>query len=569
MSLGDFMTDQSLGSWADEMEDIPVILPQESRSGYGTERRAFSSGTGFGERSFDRPGFAREQLPLPTKPPFTAHLGNLSFEATELDIQDFFSGCEVTSVRIVEDKLERKPKGFGYVEFATVDGLKRALDLSGTQFQGRSIRISVADPRKLKAKDAAPARDIQWERKGPLPDLPGQSNRRASERGGGFGRNWDNTSDAGSDRGAPFERGGSRRGGAGPLDAAAVWERRGPLSPLQGSSSSNVSHVDGRAREGGPRRSSPAWGEGTGRGPSGPGPQDSGSRPPRGERPGFERTPTAADLDPSWRTGMKKVSPTPTPEASTPSSPSNAAAVPAAPSAPAGRPRLNLAKRTISEHAGDTAATEPSDAKASPFGAARPIDSAAREREIEEKLRARKEAEAKEREERRAKEAAVKAEKAAERAAEKVAQARESHKESEGQDTDRDENGEKAPGSNFEVLRRTAEDGGDQDVQEERSKQSQAQSPPPQATNGAGSAGGRPKPLPIRERQSSRRGEGESSWRRKSSTPSAAGAAAAAGGVPETPTTPAEEEGWSTVGGRSKGGRRGGGGGGGGGWRNA
>lgn len=50
-------------------------------------------------------------------------------------------------MRIVEDKLDRKPKGFGYVEFGSLDGLKKALDLSGTQFQGRNVRVSVAEPR--------------------------------------------------------------------------------------------------------------------------------------------------------------------------------------------------------------------------------------------------------------------------------------------------------------------------------------------------------------------------------------------------------------------------------------
>jgi RNA recognition motif-containing protein len=93
-------------------------------------------------------GFAtREALPMPSKPPYTAHLGNLSFDATEGDVTDFFADCEVTNVRIVEDKLDRKPKGFGYVEFGSVDGLKKALDLSGTSFQGRNIRVSVAEPR--------------------------------------------------------------------------------------------------------------------------------------------------------------------------------------------------------------------------------------------------------------------------------------------------------------------------------------------------------------------------------------------------------------------------------------
>lgn len=96
-------------------------------------------------------GFAmREELPLPSKPPYTAHLGNLSFDATEGDVNDFFAECEVTNVRIVEDKLDRKPKGFGYVEFGSVEGLKKALALSGTQFQGRNVRVSVAEPRTYK-----------------------------------------------------------------------------------------------------------------------------------------------------------------------------------------------------------------------------------------------------------------------------------------------------------------------------------------------------------------------------------------------------------------------------------
>lgn len=56
----------------------------------------------------------------------------------------------MTSVRLVEDKLTKAPKGFGYVEFETVEGLQKALDLSGSSFQGRSIRTSVAEPRKYR-----------------------------------------------------------------------------------------------------------------------------------------------------------------------------------------------------------------------------------------------------------------------------------------------------------------------------------------------------------------------------------------------------------------------------------
>ena len=92
----------------------------------------------------------REQLPLPTQPPYTAHLGNMAFETTSGDVNDFFRDCDVTNVRIVEDKLEHKPKGFGYVEFGSLEGLKKALAFSGSSLGGRSIRVSVADPRKYR-----------------------------------------------------------------------------------------------------------------------------------------------------------------------------------------------------------------------------------------------------------------------------------------------------------------------------------------------------------------------------------------------------------------------------------
>lgn len=400
MSLGDFLGDQTLGSWADEMDDQP-IGSGTGGGGYGSSRPQYGSGGGFGssDRGFERNerGFAiqhREELPLPSKPPYTAHLGNLSFDVTDGDVQDFFTGCEVTSVRIVEDKLDRKPKGFGYVEFATLDGLKKALELSGTQFQGRNVRISVAEP----PKDRPEQKDMSdWTRRGPLPDLPGQ--RRTSDRGGyrGF--------DAGSDAGdAPRRRGGFESDGR--VRDFGNWERKGPLSPsTTGPAGPGPFREGGRMRSNdgpvGDRRQSPAWG----------GSQE-GSRPPRREfqeRPVAPREPTAPELDNQWRARMRPdaaKSPSDTPETSTPSSPvpQNAA--------PAGRPRLNLAKRTVSE-AEPAAAPASVDSKSNPFGAARPIDTAAREREVEEKrqlaLRQKKEADEKAREERKAKEAAEKA----------------------------------------------------------------------------------------------------------------------------------------------------------------
>jgi translation initiation factor 4B len=72
----------------------------------------------------------------------------MNFSTTRGEIEDFLADCQVTEVRIPEDKLEGKPKGFAYATFETLDGLKKALDLTGRDLAGRPIRISVAEPRK-------------------------------------------------------------------------------------------------------------------------------------------------------------------------------------------------------------------------------------------------------------------------------------------------------------------------------------------------------------------------------------------------------------------------------------
>lgn len=266
--------------------------------------------------------------------------------------------------------------------------------------------------------DRPDAREItDWSRKGPLPDLPGRggNDRRGPERGG-FG------SDFGGERGERKERFPE---GDGKVRDFGNWDRKGPLSPL--AQPERTPREGGRPRTNdGPRaegyREAPAaqWGEGRGQG------SQDGSRPPRREfqeRPVVERAPTAAEQDNQWRSKMRPDAPAPAPKSSAPSRDGSEAPSSPAPSnaLPAGRPRLNLAKRTVNETpdmpSPVTAAS--GDAKASPFGAARPIDTAAKEKEIEEK----KEAAAKEKKETEDKAKEEKREAAKAKAAEEAAEA--------------------------------------------------------------------------------------------------------------------------------------------------
>ncbi|KAF8542173.1 hypothetical protein BDD12DRAFT_400587 [Trichophaea hybrida] len=389
--------------WRITFPKIPVgdIFAGGGNSGYGSRRDFGGASSGGGDRSSgggdrysgysradDSERFpARAQLPVPDKPPYTAHVGNLSFDVSEGEISDFFAKCDVSNVRLVRDREQDRPKGFGYVEFNTKEGLVAALDLNGTQLAGRSVRINVAEPPKERADDRTTG---EWRRTGPLPSIEQPSRR------GGYERHGDR------------EEGGRRQSsfneGDGKVRDFGNWERKGPLSPLVATSPTG-DRPRGGDREF--RRRSPA-------------PSADGDRPERGghgfrERPAVERQPSAAEKDNEWRRGAR------------PDVPQRSA--PASPVLPHTRPKLELKKRSEQPIEPETP-TAGSD-KPNPFGGARPIDTAHREKEVEERRIAvaasRKAAEEKAREER----------KVAREAEEKASEA-----------------GTPVTGKNFEMLRR-------------------------------------------------------------------------------------------------------------------
>ncbi|KAF9430138.1 hypothetical protein BGZ94_008165 [Podila epigama] len=313
MALSDFLSDPSTGSWADEMDDLPsapaAVSQQDdySRGGFGNDRggRGFS-GRGFNDR--EEPRFQpRAPVDLPTRPPYTIHLGNLPFDATETDIQGFFIASQITSIRIMKD-FEDRPKGFGYVEFDSLDSLKKALEKNGQSLCGRNVRVSVAEPpREREVREDRTAGE--WRREGPITPAPNSSNRFGNDRSGDrsgprgdreFGSRFNN-----SER--PPDR----------TETATSWRRETPLPAA--------------AAEGG--------------------------------RSGWEKPREREHRDTSWGSGNNSF---------------------ANRSAPAARKKLELKPR--SAEAASSATSESKPAKASPFGAAKPVDSEEALRRAEEKL---------------------------------------------------------------------------------------------------------------------------------------------------------------------------------------
>lgn len=81
--------------------------------------------------------------------PAKLFVGNLAFQTTDHDLQDYFAPAgAITSVTVMADKFTGKSRGFAFVEFASAEEAAKAIELfHGKEFQGRSLTVNVAQPR--------------------------------------------------------------------------------------------------------------------------------------------------------------------------------------------------------------------------------------------------------------------------------------------------------------------------------------------------------------------------------------------------------------------------------------
>ena len=120
-----------------------------------------------------------DQSRLPTCAPFMAFIGNLAFDVAETDVRTFFqmrniAAGAILNVKLPRDTVENKSRGFGYVEFATVDDLTRAL-MSSNQFsiRNRVVRIDLSDSKSQTDREVRPAESNRNWRDGAAPAAAG------------------------------------------------------------------------------------------------------------------------------------------------------------------------------------------------------------------------------------------------------------------------------------------------------------------------------------------------------------------------------------------------------------
>lgn len=121
-------------------------------------------------------------------------IGSLPFSLEEAELREFFEEYgEVTSAKIIKDKISGRSKGFGFVEMSDDEAAKKAIEeLNGAEIDGRKVVVNKAEEKK--------------------------DGERKSFGGGGFnkgGYNKGGFNKGGSGGGGGYNKGGYNKGGSG------------------------------------------------------------------------------------------------------------------------------------------------------------------------------------------------------------------------------------------------------------------------------------------------------------------------------------------------------------------
>uniref|UniRef100_A0A2K5LTA4 Eukaryotic translation initiation factor 4B n=1 Tax=Cercocebus atys TaxID=9531 RepID=A0A2K5LTA4_CERAT len=142
-------------SWADETDDLEGDVSTTWHSNDDDVYRAPPIDRSIlptAPRAAREPNIDRSRLPK--SPPYTAFLGNLPYDVTEESIKEFFRGLNISAVRLPrEPSNPERLKGFGYAEFEDLDSLLSALSLNEESLGNRRIRVDVADQAQDKDRD--------------------------------------------------------------------------------------------------------------------------------------------------------------------------------------------------------------------------------------------------------------------------------------------------------------------------------------------------------------------------------------------------------------------------------
>lgn len=92
------------------------------------------------------------------------YVSNLGFHVSDEDLMNLFAAYgNVTSAKVITDKVTGRSRGFGFVEMPVDDeGNKAIKGLEGKDVEGRPISVSVAKPKSDRGGSFSNNRNSRW-----------------------------------------------------------------------------------------------------------------------------------------------------------------------------------------------------------------------------------------------------------------------------------------------------------------------------------------------------------------------------------------------------------------------
>jgi RNA recognition motif-containing protein len=118
-------------------------VSEKTTSPYGSTPRSASREKEAAPAQKPRP--SRKPEPVEVTSP-RLYVGNLSFDATESDLMELFSGVgSVANVEVVSNRHTQRSKGFAFVQMQSIDEALRAVqELHDKEYMGRKLLVSGA-----------------------------------------------------------------------------------------------------------------------------------------------------------------------------------------------------------------------------------------------------------------------------------------------------------------------------------------------------------------------------------------------------------------------------------------
>ena len=73
------------------------------------------------------------------------YVGNLPFSVNEEQLRGVFAPYgDISQLNLIMDRDTGRPKGFGFITFATQQAAEKALEQNGKDLGGRPLRVNIA-----------------------------------------------------------------------------------------------------------------------------------------------------------------------------------------------------------------------------------------------------------------------------------------------------------------------------------------------------------------------------------------------------------------------------------------